>query len=199
MQIFSDTLKRLALKLDEGSIVRLCTFLNTKKDGFIYYDDYMALINAYQVQREKYPLEGRSFTQEALTKFGGLLEGESSEVVFDNMVGKAKGSSATFEQFLSYAQTNLSKMKENELIAVFMTLASDDQVQIKRSQFNSELSRHQHSFSGNPRQDEAPYDKKISVKGSEVSPSKPSDKSRDPNKAQVPKSSVKAKDENDDF
>lgn len=50
VQDFSNTLKKLALRLDEAVVVRLCTFLNTKKDGYIYYDDYMSLINAYQVQ-----------------------------------------------------------------------------------------------------------------------------------------------------
>ena len=108
---FGETLKKLALRLDEAIIVRLCTFLNVNKDGTIKYDDYMATINAYQIQTEKYPLTGKSYTQSSLSKFAEAVGDQSIEDVFAEAANKNK--TLTFEQFLSYARKNLPRMNEN--------------------------------------------------------------------------------------
>lgn len=49
LDTFKATLNRLNLRLDESTIMRICTSLDGNKDKTLKYDDYMATINAHQI------------------------------------------------------------------------------------------------------------------------------------------------------
>ena len=93
------------------------------KDNTLKYQDYMATINTYQIQTEKYPIEGRSYTQNALSKFGQAIGNESVEEVFRDI--SKKNDFFTLEDLLSYSKKNLREMEEIQLTAVFNALNMD--------------------------------------------------------------------------